>query len=459
MSKSKNFFSWMLNDKRLYKSLLTVALPIIIQNFIASSLNMIDTLMIGKVGEKEIAAIGIANQYFFLFNLFLIGIYAGCGVFISQFWGKEDKENIKKVVGFGNLLGIVVSFIFTLAALVFTYAIISLFNKEAFVIDQGMKYLKLVCLSYLFTAITFNYGTALRAVNKAVPPMIVSMLAILCNTFFNYMFIFGKFGAPKMGVEGAALATLIARIFECATLVAYVYVKNDVVNAKIKYIFSFTKDFALKILKTVTMVVLNEACWGVGTIIYSVVYGRIGTEALAATQICTTVQNMFMVIIFGIASASTVLVGNKVGAGLEEEAIEDSKKIAVISCIIGIFIAILLSGSAGFILSLFNVSETVRNTSKTILYIISVIMIIRVFNITCVVGVLRGGGDTNYSLKLEVFTMWGLGVPSAFIGAFFLKLPVEYVVALVTLEEVVKAIFCLKRLKSDNWIKNIVEEI
>lgn len=459
MNRKDKIFSWMFKDKKLYKNILKVALPIIIQNFIASSLNMIDTLMIGKVGEKEIAAVGIANQYFFLFNLFIIGIYAGCGVFIAQFWGKEDKENIRKVVGFGNFMGILVSIAFTVIAYFGSYGIISLFNKETVVIELGVKYLRIVCFSYIFTAISFNYSTALRSIHNAVPPMVVSAFAIICNMFFNYIFIFGNFGAPKMGVSGAALATLIARAFECIVLVVYVYYKNNIINCKIRDMFNFNIDFILNIFKTVIPVVLNEACWGIGTIVYSIIYGRIGTEALASVQICTTVQNLFMVVIFGIAGASTVLIGNKVGAGLMDEAKEEAIRIAILSCLIGILIAILLSATAGFILSFFNVSQEVKYTSKIILYVVSIILIIRVFNITCIVGLLRGGGDTNYSLKLEAITMWLIGVPLAFIGAFVIKLEVQYVVALVTVEEIIKSFFCFKRLCSDKWIKNIVENM
>lgn len=459
MNREEKIFSWMFKDKKLYKNLLKVALPIVIQNFIASSLNMVDTLMIGKVGEKEIAAVGIANQYFFLFNLFIIGIYAGCGVFIAQFWGKEDRDNIKKVVGFGNFMGVAISIVFTVIAYFCAYGIISLFNKETIVIELGIRYLKVVCFSYIFTAISFNYSTALRAIHNAVPPMVVSAFAIVCNMFFNYMFIFGNFGAPKMGVEGAALATLIARVFECIVLILYVYYKNNVINAKIRDMLNFNVEFILNIFKTVVPVVLNEACWGIGTIVYSIIYGRISTEALASVQICTTVQNLFMVVIFGIAGASTVLIGNKVGAGLMDEAKDDAIRISILSCLIGIVIAILLSSTSGYILSFFNVSQEVKYTSKIILYVVSIILIIRVFNITCIVGLLRGGGDTGYSLKLEAITMWLIGVPLAFIGAFIIKLPVQYVVALVTVEEIIKSIFCFKRLRSDKWIKNIIENM
>ena len=448
-----------LGDKIFFKNLITIALPIVIQNFIASSLNMVDTVMIGKVGETEIAAVGIANQYFFLFSLFIIGIYGGCGVFISQFWGKGDENNIKKIMGIGNILGIILSIIFTIIALIFSKEIIAIFNNDPKVIKLGGEYLKIVCISYIFTAISFNYSTACRCIHKATLPMFISAIAILCNTVFNYIFIFGHFGSPILGVKGAALATLIARVLECIILLIVVYKNRLSIAAKFNNMVDYDINFVKKVFRTIIPVVLNEGCWGLGAVVYSVVYGRIGTQAMASVQICTTIQNIFMVIIFGIANAATVLIGNKVGAGKEKEAIEDSIRISLISALIGIIIAILLSSTSGIILSFFNVSEAVKHTSKIILYIVSAILLIRVTNISIIVGILRGGGDAGYALKVEAFTMWFIGVPLAFIGAFVLKLPVEYVVALVTIEEVVKCFFSVKRLCSKKWIKSVVHEI
>jgi putative MATE family efflux protein len=289
--------------------------------------------------------------------------------------------------------------------------------------------------------------------------MIVSSIALACNTFLNYVLIFGKFGIPFMGVKGAAIATLISRIIEMILLIGLIYCKKGVLYAKFKQIFDFNKLFINKIYKTVIPVVLNEACWGAGFVVYSIVYGRIGTQAMAAVQICNTIHNLFMVVIFSMASATVVMIGNKVGSGKEEEAKVYAKKILIVGCLVGFFISILLYNMSSYTLSFFNISDTVTYYCLMMIYTICTILVIRVFNILLVVGVLRGGGDSKYSLYIEAFTMWMIGVPIAFLGAFVFKLPVHYVYALVTIEEIAKFMIGYKRLKSDRWIKNIVKHI
>ncbi|KAJ51988.1 putative MATE family efflux protein [Clostridium tetanomorphum] len=451
-SVTRNLFK----DKEFFRTLFKLALPIIIQNFIASFLNMIDTIMVGRLGEAQIASVGIANQYFLLFNLLVLGTFSGCGIFISQFWGKRDIKNIRRILGLALISGIIISLILASMAAIFPTQIISIFNKDPKVILYGSQYLKVICISYIFTAITLAYSVSLRCVGQAIVPMLVSAVALLCNTFFNYIFIFGKFGAPVLGVKGAALATLIARIIESVLLVTYVYKTKGVLAAKLGEMLDLTKEFIIKVVSTVIHVVLNEACWGLGTIVYSAVYGRIGTKAVASVQICTTVQNLFMVITFGIANAATVMIGNKIGANKEDLGKIYAKRFSIIGCTIGLSLGILLWISSSHILSLFNVSNEVLHDSLIILRITSIIMIIRVFNIILIVGILRGGGDAKYSLMVEAFTMWCIGVPLSLIGAFLLKFPVYWVVALVTIEEIVKCIVGLTRLLSNRWVRNVV---
>ena len=217
-------------DRKFLSNMLKIALPIMIQNLVTSSLNMADTIMVGKLGEVEIAAVGIANQYFFLFTMILTGLCGGCSVFISQYWGKKDFTNIKRMLGLGLVSALFVSIVFMAAGFFSPETIISLFNKESIVIDLGGKYLLIVLFSYIFTAVTFVYGYSLRSIGNTVAPLVVNIAALLCNVFFNYVLIFGKLGAPALGVEGAAIATLIARVLEAIILVILVYLDKGVFN-------------------------------------------------------------------------------------------------------------------------------------------------------------------------------------------------------------------------------------
>lgn len=446
-------------SRDFYSKMLKIALPIMFQNFLSSFLNMIDTVMVGKLGETEIAAVGIANQYFFFFNMFMFGMCAGCGVFISQFWGKKDMANIKRILGIGLGSAIIVSAVFMLMGYIMPNKIIAAFNHEAAVVDLGAGYLKVVLASYIFTGITFVYSFSLRSIGNTVQPMLISVIALVTNAFFNYVFIFGKFGAPAMGVEGAALATLIARILEAAVLMVSVYSGKGVLAASIRELRDVTFGFVRKSYKTILPVILNDVCWGLASLVYSGVFGRMGTQAFAAIQICNTVNNLFMVAIFGISSAAAVMVGNSIGAGDEKLGRDYAKSFCVLSILAGIVLGLSLAVTSPYILNIFNVSIEVRNYAQIILYTISVIFFIRVLDIIIIVGIMRGGGDAKRAFIIEGSTMWFVGVPLTILGAFVFNLPVHIVYGLSIMEEIVKCVLGMMRLRSGKWIKNVTHEI
>lgn len=455
---SFNLISEYRNNKSFYKSLLIITLPIVLQSLIASSLNMLDTMMIGKVGETELAAVGIANQYYFLFTLFTLGIAGGCGVLIAQLWGKNDRDNIKRILSKSLIASLLISLIFTIAGLMMPEKIMALFSKDPSVVTIGSEYMKIVVISYVFTGISFVFASALRSIENTKLPMYASLLGLVINGVLNYALIFGHFGMPELGTQGAAIATLIARICECSMILFAVYFKDKILNIKASDFKGLSENLA-KTLSAVTIpIVLNEACWGLGNVTYIAIYARIGTRAAASMQICSTIMNLFMIFAFGLAYAAVVVIGNEIGADREDVAIESSKKIAKLSILISLVIGVLLFISAKPIVSFFNVSDEVKLYSSYILYVYSLIMVVKVFNMVMIVGILRGGGDATYGSILQGATLWFIGIPLAFTAAFVLHLPVYFVVAFTAVEELVKFIFMIKRFKSFKWIRNMVND-
>lgn len=438
-------------DRPFYRQLLVLAAPIMLQNFIASSLNMFDTLMIGQLGENEVAAVGVANQVFFLFNLVANGAAAGCSIFLSQFWGGGDRRSVHKVVGLGLMMNLCIGLLFTGAACAFPGPIIGLFSDDQAVISLGIEYLLLAALSYAFTSVSFLLAGAMRSVGKAWPPMIISAGAVLVNIALNQVFIFGELGAPAMGVRGAALATLIARVVEMALMLVFCFLPSSPLRGRLREYISFTPAFTGKVLLKTLPILLNESCWAVGTMLYVRAYGHIGTHAIAASQICNTVQNLFMVACFSLASSSLVMIGNQIGAGRREQAVIYSRRFSKLALLVGLILGIAVALSAPAILTLFKVSEQAARAAVAMLRIFSLIAPIRVLN----VGVFRGGGDAGFSLAAEGVTMWTIGVPLAFLGAVTLRLPVEQVVLLITLEEIVKCVIALFRLRSNRWLHEV----
>lgn len=448
-------------NKIFFKVLISIALPITLQNLIASSVNMLDTIMITSLGNESLAAVGLANQVFFFYSVTIFGVATGSSIFIAQFWGKKDNNNIGRVLGISLAIVIFLGIIFTLAALIVPEFIMKIFSNDAGVIRLGVDYLKIVSLSYIITGISFSYAVASRSIGQAKMPMVASIVSFVTNALFNYLLIFGKFGFPKLGIKGAAYGTLIARLIEIALILYSIYSnRNNPLAHNIKSMTDWSKDFIKKYFKTAYPVILNEAFWSLGTVLYSLAYAKIGTDAAAAVQILNTVQNVFMVMTRGLANACTVMVGNKIGADEEKEAIEYANSFMILSVALGLVLGIMLFITTDAILLFFrNITPELHDASKKLLIVLAIFFFIKTFNGTLIVGVLRGGGDTKFSMLLEMGAVWLVGVPLAFLGALVFKLPVYYVSVLVNMEEVVKAAIGIPRIISKKWVTNVVKDM
>ena len=445
-------------DKEFYIRLFVITLPIAMQSLITSSLNMLDTMMIGKIGELELASVGIANQYYFLYSLLANSIPIGSGVLIAQLWGKKDTLNIKRTLSRSLFYNIILTLGFMILGLSLPGKIMSIFSNDPAVINIGIDYLKIVVISYLFTSITFTFASGLRSIGNTKLPMWGSFIGLIVNGVLNAILIFGLFGAPKMGIKGAALATLIARIVEFIIVVGAVYLKVDVLKLRFKDMLELSKSLSETLNKVTLPIFLNESCWAFGNITYTAIYASIGTSAAASIQICSTIMNLFMIVAFGLANAGVVIIGNEIGANREDEAISASKKISSLSVKISIVLAIVLALLAKPIVSFFNVSAEVKMAAQYILYIYALVMVFKVYNAVMIVGILRGGGDTTYGSILQGLTLWLIGIPLAAFATFVLKLPVYFVVMFATVEEIIKLLLMMRRFKSFKWIKNMVND-
>lgn len=444
------------NNDPFWGLLISIAIPIIIQNLIGSSLNMIDTLMIGQVGEIEIAAVGIANQIYLLILWGLTGICSGGMIFISQFWGKKDIKNIQKMLGLVLIIGTIFTAIIILIIETFPNTIIGFFTQSPEVIESGVAYIRVVAITYIISAFSFSYGFASKGIGQTRIPMIASIWGVVANIVLNTIFIFGMGPIPAMGVVGAAWATVIARLIEAVILIGNIYIKEDILAIRIKHIVEIPKNLILTAWQPILFVTLNEVLWAMGAILYTVAYGSIGPQALAAVQISSTVINFLFVVIHGMATAATTLVGNKIGENKFDLAKDYANRIVKICCMLGIVITIILLLAMDPIVNMFAVSEGVKQASKKILYITGIPLTLRVFNSLMTIGILRGGGDAKAAFIIEVGTIWLVGVPLSFAAALWWKLPIEWVVAGVLGEWITKFILCSIRFRSGKWIRSVV---
>jgi len=437
-----------------YKKIIWMAVPIAMQNLVTTSLNLIDTLMIGRLGEEKIAAVGIANQYFFILILLLFGINSGISIFISQFWGSRETGKIKRTLGLGIFSGIAFSTVFAIGGIVFTESILGIFTNDPGVVREGAVYMRIVSFSLAMVAVTLSYSISSRSIGNPKLPLTISAVSLALNTVLNLFLIFGIGPFPALGVKGAAIATLISRFFEMVLMVLMISRKRIVISASIKELFEFDFNYIKTVYRRIWPVIMNEGIWAVGMSLYAVAYGRMGTDEFAAVRISETVMNIFFIAAVGLGNAGAVITGNLIGEKSGEVRVY-ANRLMKLSVASGLVLGAGMYASSGLIPLLFNVSGQVKEMAKQILCIYGAMMPIKFLNNVYVIGLFRGGGDTKFSLFLELGSIYLIGVPLAFAGALYWGLPLYMVVILVNLEEVGKTIVGYSRIRTDKWINDL----
>jgi len=444
-------------DREYILPLSRYAIPIALQNFIMSSLNMVGVMMIGQLGEIPVAAVGLANQVFFLLQLFLFGISSGSAMFTAQYWGKKDLHNIRRVLAFGLMMASVVSFFFWITAQLFPEEILSIFSKDPAVVAVGSNYLKIFSWSFLFVGVTFSFGIVLRSIGNVKMPLLVSALALCLNIILSYVLIFGKFGAPQLGTIGAAIAALISRMIECISLVGIIYLRKVPIAIRFGENLNLNSNFFKRTFKPILPVILNESLWSLAITTYFIVYARMGTNSIAAMNIVTPIENMAFVFVSGLANATAIMVGNRIGSGENERAFRFAGRSLTLAIVLGFLIGSQVFIWAPYILSVYKVDPAVIENARRVIIVMSFVIWIRSTNATLVVGVLRSGGDTRFSLFLDGVIIWLFGVPLAIITAFVLHLPIYWVYMAIMLEEALKFVIGIIRYLSRKWIHDLTQ--
>ena len=436
--------------------MLALALPVAFQQLITASLNMIDVLMVGQLGETSVAALGLANQIFFLLILFLFGVTSGMSIFTAQYWGKGDVENIHRVLGICLMIAISVAAIFTLAATLIPQTLMSFYTEDQDVIKLGSDYLRIVGLSYIMMAITVSYIAVLRSITLVKMTVVVAVAALGLKTLLAYLLIFGIGPFPELGVRGAAIGTAVGWTFQCILLLVLVYTLKTPLAANPLSFFRFNRPFVMNVLKTSMPAAINEVLWSVGITSYNAVYARIGTDAIAAVNINATVEELVFVLFIGLGNACAVMVGNKIGAGEKQVAFEYGRRFLIIGVTVAVMGGAVVFSLRETVIGLYEISPSASDNLRGLMFVFAISAWLRMLNFILFIGTMRAGGDTRYAMFTELFSIWVVGVPSALIGGFVLRLPVYAVYALVLLEEVVKAIIVLRRYLSRKWIHDLV---
>ena len=453
-----------IKEKSFYINVLAITIPIALQNLIVFGVTLADNLMLGRIGDAQISACAQANQPGFVFQVFIFGCAGGGCVLAAQYWGKKDIQSVKKVITIVVKLVLMVSIILSVVVYFNPEKIMSLYLKqgtqaERYVFSEAISYLKIISISYIFLGISMSFTNIVRSVEIVRISVISSCVSFIVNVIMNWILIFGNLGAPRLGVKGAAIGTLIARICDCLIVLIYIFVVDKRVKLKFRDFFKndilMLKDY----FKYSVPVIGNELAWSLGISIQAAILGKISTDILAASSIAINLQQIVLLVTFGTASAASVFVGKRIGEGKKEEAKNIGITFMIWSVILGVSSSVVVLILRKPYISLFNISDSVRGLTMNLLLITAVLVIFISVAVNGIVGVLRAAGDIRYCFILEILTLWIIAIPLGIISENLIGAPVLVTYSCLKIDEIIKAVFAFKRTLRDSTYKSVTRDL
>ncbi len=450
-------------DRSFYKNIFAIGIPVAMQNFIAYSTSMMDTIMLGRADDTGtlLSASSLANQPFFILNLMTFGLAGAATVLISQYWGKRDMRAIRSVLSVIIKVAFAVSLAVGLAVLLFPAQIMRIFSNNPQIVASGVEYLRIIGYAYFLFGITNTVICSIRGVELVKISVLVNVTSFAVNVFLNWVLIFGNLGAPALGIRGAAIATLVARTLEFAIITIYLFFVDDRLCIKPHHLLKFDKVLALDLFRHGWPVALVELIWALGMSLQAAVLGHVDYAAgdpVAANSITSIVQQLSTIVIFGVASAAAVLVGKSIGEGELEEAKLRAHTFEYLSVGIGLLasgVVLLLRNVA---VDFYTVPESTKVLAREMMLVIALVSFFSSLGSIPMVGTLRGAGDTKFTLGVDIGSLWLVAIPLAFVSAFVFKWPVPLVLFCMKIDEPVKALLCFLRQRGNKWLRSVTRD-
>lgn len=452
-----NFTNGRLERKDFYRQLLALVVPIAIQNILGSLVGSVDVLMLGYVGQDELAAVSLANQYMFILWGIFFGISSAASLMNAQYWGKGDMRAIQAVLGIAVKISVAVTALISFGCMVCPRGLMTLYTNDTTLIEIGVVYLRAVGMSYLIMSFGQAYMCTLRSIEKAKKSTVISTITVFLNVFLNATFIFGLFGLPKMGVFGVAFATLISRIIEFVICVAD-YIRGGIDKPDMGLLLGSHKQLRQDFIKYAGPALFNDLSWTLAFSTYSIILGHLNKDMVAASSVCTTLRDLFTTVCFGISAGGTVILGKELGANKLEKCKKDASTLAWTTFIFTLFMSTMLIILRHPMMNLFTLSEKAYGYLDTMMIISSYYIIGQAMNTLMIAGIFRAGGNTKFGMYCDTICMWFWSVPLGFFVAFVLKLPPMVVYFILCLDEFWKIPVVFKYYKSYKWLNNITRD-
>ena len=441
-----------------YGQIIRLVIPVVIQNLLSAAVSSADVVMLNYVSQDAISAVSLASQYANVLFMIYYGLGTGATMLCAQYYGKKDYMAIRAVEGIALRFSLIVSAVFAALALCVPEQMMRLFTNEQRLIELGADYLRYMSVAYLCWSVIEVYLSVLRSMERVTICMVLNMVAFGLNVLLNAVFIFGLFGAPKMGVSGVALATAISRVMELLGCIL-VSICSKEVKLDLRYLFIRNKPLFGDFVKLSLPALGNDVVWGVGFSMYSVILGHLGSDAVAANSLVTVVRQFGTVLCYGMASAGGILLGKLIGERQPEELIRrDASLLIRLTIACGVLGGLLVLAETPFVLRYATLSETAMGYLKTMLLINTYYITGTALNTTMICGIFRSGGDSKFGFYCDLIDMWAYAVPLGFFSAFVLRLPVRWVYFLLMTDEFVKWPFVIRHYKKGQWLRNITRD-
>lgn len=443
-------------DKRaFYKTIVTIAIPVILQAIITIGINMVDTMMLGQYGELQISGSSLANEMINIFHILCMGMGCGAAVLTAQYWGSQNIPALKKAVTIMLRCCIVIALAFTAVSALLPGQIMRIYTSDPGVIEKGILYTRMHSPAFLFMGISLTLTMVMRSVRLVRIPLVVSIVSFCVNIFFNWVFIFGKLGAPEMEIAGAALSTLIARVVEATCIGGYFFFVDKRIAYRLRDIFRSCKSELAAYIRYGMPVLVSDLLLALGNSMMAIVMGHLGAEFVAGNAIISQVVRLSTVFNQGISNASSTITGNTLGEGKIDLAYRQGVQFLKTSVVIGLFAGVVILAITPLVMSVYNITDTTKQIANQLMYAVSIMVVFQAVQSVMTKGVLRGGGDTRFLVLADVLFLWLASVPLGYLAGYVWHLSPFWIYMALKIDWAIKAIWCVFRLRSKKWIRVI----
>ena len=440
-------------EKSFYKLILSIAVPVVLQNMITIGVNIMDTLMLGNYGEIQLSASSLANEFINIYHIMCMGMSMGAAVLTAQYYGAGNNPSLKKSVTIVLRMGLVIAAVFTVVTLLFPEELMRLYTPDEAVIDKGVLYFRISAVTYVLLGVSLILTNILRTVHQVRFPLVLSIVTFFVNVFFNWVFIYGRLGAPEMQIEGAALGTVIARLVECGSLVTYFFVFDKRIGYRIKDLFMKCGDHVRVYITYAIPVMVSDTLLALGNSAVSIIMGHIGASFVAANSIISQTVRLSTVFNQGLSSASSVITGNTLGKGERDKAYHQGVTFLCLSILIGLAAAVIILLISPLLVESFNITQETKDIAYQLMASVSVMMVFQTVQSVLTKGVLRGGGDTRFLMLADILFLWLASIPLGYLCGLVWHLSPFWIYAALKIDWVIKSVWCIFRLRSKKWIR------